>query len=150
MRLPLTLAIIEGLLIRVGEGRYVVPLAAVEECVELPMGDRASRGRDFLDIRGTLVPFLRLRSMFGAEGEPDPYQKVIIVSVGETRVGLLVDQIIGNHQTVIKSLSKLHADVATFSGATILGDGTAALIIDVARLVSGGHAEMPREYQDVA
>lgn len=150
LRLPLTLAIIEGLLIRVGEGRYVVPLAAVEECVELPMGDRASRGRDFLDIRGTLVPFLRLRSMFGAEGEPDPYQKVIIVSVGETRVGLLVDQIIGNHQTVIKSLSKLHADVATFSGATILGDGTAALIIDVARLVSGGHAEMPREYQDVA
>ncbi|KMO42316.1 chemotaxis protein CheA [Methylobacterium tarhaniae] len=150
LRLPLTLAIIEGLLIRVGEGRYVVPLAAVEECVELPAGDRASRGRDFLDIRGTLVPFLRLRSLFGAEGEPDPYQKVIIVSVGETRVGLLADQIIGNHQTVIKSLSKLHADVATFSGATILGDGTAALIIDVARLVSGGHVEMPREYQDVA
>lgn len=150
LRLPLTLAIIEGLLIRVGEGRYVVPLAAVEECVELPMGDRASRGRDFLDIRGVLVPFLRLRSLFGAEGEPDPYQKVIIVAVGETRVGLLVDQIIGNHQTVIKSLSKLHADVATFSGATILGDGTAALIIDVARLVSGGHVEMPREYQDVA
>ncbi|QRE73432.1 chemotaxis protein CheA [Methylobacterium aquaticum] len=150
LRLPLTLAIIEGLLIRVGEGRYVVPLAAVEECVELPMGDRASRGRDFLDIRGVLVPFLRLRSLFGAEGEPDPYQKVIIVSVGETRVGLLVDQIIGNHQTVIKSLSKLHADVATFSGATILGDGTAALIIDVARLVSGGHVDMPREYQDVA
>ncbi len=150
LRLPLTLAIIEGLLIRVGEGRYVVPLAAVEECVELPAGDRTSRGRDFLDIRGTLVPFLRLRSLFGAEGEPDPYQKVIIVSVGATRVGLLADQIIGNHQTVIKSLSKLHADVATFSGATILGDGTAALIIDVARLVSGGHAEMPREYQEVA
>ncbi|MGX7708774.1 chemotaxis protein CheA [Methylobacterium sp. Gmos1] len=150
LRLPLTLAIIEGLLIRVGEGRYVVPLAAVEECVELPEADRASRGRDFLNIRGALVPFLRLRSLFDAEGEPDPYQKVIIVSVGETRVGLVADQIIGNHQTVIKSLSKLHADVATFSGATILGDGTAALIIDVARLVTGGQAEMPREYQEVA
>jgi two-component system chemotaxis sensor kinase CheA len=150
LRLPLTLAIIEGLLIRVGEGRYVVPLAAVEECVELPEADRASRGRDFLDIRGALVPFLRLRNLFGAEGEPDPYQKVIIVSVGETRVGLVADQIIGNHQTVIKSLSKLHADVATFSGATILGDGTAALIIDVGRLVTGGQAEMPREYQEVA
>lgn len=150
LRLPLTLAIIEGLLIRVGEGRYVVPLSAVEECVELPAGDRTSRGRDFLNIRGALVPFLRLRTLFGAEGEPDPYQKVIIVSVGETRIGLLADQIIGNHQTVIKSLSKLHADVATFSGATILGDGTAALIIDVGRLVTGGHVEMPREYQEVA
>ncbi|KMO11544.1 chemotaxis protein CheA [Methylobacterium platani] len=150
LRLPLTLAIIEGLLIRVGEGRYVVPLSAVEECVELPEGDRTGRGRDFLNIRGALVPFLRLRTLFEAEGQPDPHQKVIIVSVGETRVGLLADQIIGNHQTVIKSLSKLHADVATFSGATILGDGTAALIIDVGRLVSGGHAEMPREYQEVA
>ncbi|MFH6787372.1 MULTISPECIES: chemotaxis protein CheA [Methylobacterium] len=150
LRLPLTLAIIEGLLIRVGEGRYVVPLSAVEECVELPEGDRTGRGRDFLDIRGALVPFLRLRSLFEADGEPDPYQKVIIVSVGETRVGLVADQIIGNHQTVIKSLSKLHADVATFSGATILGDGTAALIIDVGRLVTGGQAEMPREYQEVA
>ncbi|AWB25307.1 chemotaxis protein CheA [Methylobacterium currus] len=150
LRLPLTLAIIEGLLIRVGEGRYVVPLSAVEECVELPENDRASRGRDFLNIRGALVPFLRLRSLFDAEGEPDPYQKVIIVSVGATRVGLVADQIIGNHQTVIKSLSKLHADVTTFSGATILGDGTAALIIDVGRLVTGGHAELPREYQEVA
>lgn len=73
-----------------------------------------------------------------------------MVAAGEARVGLVADQIIGNHQTVIKSLSKLHADVATFSGATILGDGTAALIIDVGRLVSGGRAEGVREYQEVA
>ena len=150
LRLPLTLAIIEGLLIRVGEGRYVVPLSAVEECVELPEGDRAGRGRDFLNIRGALVPFLRLRSLFSADGEPDPHQKVIIVSVGETRIGLVVDQIIGNHQTVIKSLSKLQADVATFSGATILGDGTAALIIDIGQLVTGNRPEPLRELQEVA
>ena len=150
LRLPLTLAIIEGLLIRVGEGRYVIPLAAVEECVELPAGERGGRGRDFLNIRGALVPFLRLRSLFGAAGEPELHQKVIIVAAGEARVGLVADQIIGNHQTVIKSLSKLHADVATFSGATILGDGTAALIIDVGRLVSGGGAEGARAYQEVA
>ncbi len=150
LRLPLTLAIIEGLLIRVGEGRYVIPLAAVEECVELPASERGGRGRDFLNIRGALVPFLRLRSLFGAAGEPDLHQKVIVVAAGEARVGLVADQIIGNHQTVIKSLSKLHADVATFSGATILGDGTAALIIDVGRLVSGGRAEGVREYQEVA
>ncbi|WP_331308663.1 chemotaxis protein CheA [Methylobacterium oryzae] len=157
LRLPLTLAIIEGLLIRVGAGRYVIPLAAVEECVALPESARGGRGRDFLNIRGALVPFLRLRSLFGAEGEPEEHQKVIVVSAGEARVGLVADQIIGNHQTVIKSLSKLHADVATFSGATILGDGTAALIVDVGRLVSGGGErgreiprETPRAYQEVA
>ncbi|MGU3283800.1 chemotaxis protein CheA [Methylobacterium mesophilicum] len=154
LRLPLTLAIIEGLLIRVGEGRYVLPLAAVEECVELPEGGRSERGRDFLNIRGDLVPFLRLRSLFAEAGEPDPYQKVIIVSVGEARFGLVADQILGNHQTVIKSLSKLHADVTTFSGATILGDGTAALIIDPAQLMAGGQIgaapDGPREYREVA
>ncbi|MGX5777453.1 chemotaxis protein CheA [Methylorubrum zatmanii] len=150
LRLPLTLAIIEGLLIRVGDGRYVVPLSAVEECVELPESERSERGRDFLDIRGDLVPFLRLRQLFGATDAPDPHQKVIVVSVGEARVGLVADQIIGNHQTVIKSLSKLQADVTTFSGATILGDGTAALIIDVGQLVTGGRADPVREFQEVA
>jgi two-component system chemotaxis sensor kinase CheA len=150
LRLPLTLAIIEGLLIRVGEGRYVLPLSAVEECVELPEADWNSRGRDFLNIRGELVPFLRLRSLFEAEGEPDPHQKVIVITAGDTRIGLVADQIIGNHQTVIKSLSKLHADVTTFSGAAILGDGTAALIIDVGQLVAGDGAERIQEFQEVA
>ncbi len=135
LRLPLTLAIIEGLLIGVGEGRYIIPLSAVEECVELTAGDERSQGRNFLNVRGNLVPFLRLRDMFKVPGSPDRHQKTIIISTGETRVGLVADQIIGNHQTVIKSLSKLHSDVTTFSGATILGDGTAALILDVAQLV---------------
>lgn len=139
LRLPLTLAIIEGLLIRVGEGRYIIPLSAVEECVELTATEDArARGRSFLNVRGDLVPFLRLRDLFDAEGEPDPHQKIIITTTGDTRVGLVVDQIIGSHQTVIKSLSKLHADVVMFSGATILGDGTAALILDVTQLVSLG------------
>jgi two-component system, chemotaxis family, sensor kinase CheA len=150
LRLPLTLAIIEGLLIRVGEARYVLPLAAVEECIELPADRNRGCGRDFLDIRGALVPFLRLRDLFDASGEPDPHQKVIIVAVGETRIGLVADQILGNHQTVIKSLSKLHADVAAFSGATILGDGTAALIIDPAQIAAGGHAAGQGEYREVA
>ena len=146
LRLPLTLAIIEGLLIRVGEGRYVIPLSAIEECVELPahMG-QASRARSFLDIRGTLVPFLRLRDLFEEDGTPDEHQKVIITSVGDTRVGLVADQIIGSHQTVIKSLSKLHSDVTMFSGATILGDGAAALILDVSQLVAAGQAKAEGE-----
>ena len=136
LRLPLTLAIIEGLPIRVGEGRYIIPLSAVEECVELTVEDERSRGRNFLNVRGNLVPFLRLREILDVPGTPGQHQKTIIISTGETRVGLVADQIIGNHQTVIKSLSKLHSDVTIFSGATILGDGTAALILDVAQLVA--------------
>jgi two-component system chemotaxis sensor kinase CheA len=147
LRLPLTLAIIEGLLIRVGEGRYIIPLSAVEECVELtPAIEARSKGRSFLNVRGDLVPFLRLRDLFEAEGEADPHQKIIITMMGDTRIGFVVDQIIGSHQTVIKSLSKLHADVTMFSGATILGDGSAALILDVAQLVTlgQGRAESDR------
>jgi two-component system, chemotaxis family, sensor kinase CheA len=139
LRLPLTLAIIDGLLVRVGHGRYVLPLGAVEECVELsPEEDARSRGRSFLNIRGDLVPFLRLRELFAAKTPADPYQKVVIVSSGDLKVGLVVDQVIGDHQTVIKSLSKLHADVEMLSGATILGDGAVALILDIPHLVAFG------------
>ena len=145
LRLPLTLAIIDGLLVRVGKGRYVIPLSAVEECVELPPeGDARSKGRSFLNIRDELVPFLRLRDLFNSTEPADRYQKVVIVSAGEMRVGLVVDQVIGDHQTVIKSLSKLHADVETFSGATILGDGTVALILEIPHLVEFGQLEEER------
>jgi len=139
LRIPLTLAIIDGLLVRVGDGRYVVPLAAVEECVELSADqDNRSSGRSLISLRDEFVPFLRLRELFRTTTEMGPHQKVVVVSTGEGRVGLVVDQIIGDHQTVIKSLSKLHADVETFSGATILGDGGVALILDVPHLVEAG------------
>ncbi|WP_456621588.1 MULTISPECIES: chemotaxis protein CheA [unclassified Bradyrhizobium] len=150
LRLPLTLAIIEGLLIRVGEGRYIIPLSAVEECVELTAEDERSRGRNFLNVRGNLVPFLRLREIMTASGAPDRHQKTIIISTGESRVGLVADQIIGNHQTVIKSLSKLHSDVTIFSGATILGDGTAALILDVAQLVALAQSRVEKHISEAA
>lgn len=142
LRIPLTVAIIDGLLVRVGEGRYVIPLAAVEECIELSLeDDLRSRGRSFISLRDKLVPFLRLRDLFGTGTKPDPHQKIVVISTGSERVGLVVDQIIGDHQTVIKSMSKLHANVATFSGATILGDGTVALILDVAHLVAAGQQQ---------
>jgi two-component system chemotaxis sensor kinase CheA len=142
LRIPLTLAIIDGLLVRVGEGHYVIPLPAVEECIELSQEeDLRSRGRAFLSLRDTLVPFIRLRELFATGTKPDPYQKMVVVSTGEERVGLIVDQIIGHHQTVIKSMSKLHDDVTTISGATILGDGSVALILDVANLVSLGQEQ---------
>ncbi|HEX8046600.1 chemotaxis protein CheA [Rhizobium sp.] len=142
LRIPLTLAIIDGLLVRVGEGRYVIPLSAVEECLELSLEeDLRSRGRSFISLRDALVPFLRLRDLFRTGTKPDVHQKVVVISTGAERVGLVVDQIIGNHQTVIKSMSKLHSDVATFSGATILGDGSVALILDVGHLVVAGQKQ---------
>lgn len=145
LRIPLTLAIIDGLLVRVGEGHYVIPLPAVEECIEISQEeDLRSRGRAFLSLRDTLVPFIRLRELFATGTKPDRYQKMVVVSTGEERVGLIVDQIIGHHQTVIKSMSKLHDDVTTFSGATILGDGSVALILDVINLVSLGQEQEAR------
>lgn len=143
LRIPLTLAIIDGLLVRVGADRYVIPLAAVEECLELSQADdQKTRGRSFITLRDSLVPFLRLREIFACSAEADAFQKIVVIATGAGRVGLVVDQIIGSHQTVIKPMSALHHDVATFAGATILGDGGIALILDVAQLVDiGRHQE---------
>jgi len=142
LRIPLTLAIIDGLLVRVGTGRYVIPLSAVEECLALSVEeDLRSRGRSFISLRDSLVPFLRLRELFQTGTQPELHQKVVVISTGTERVGLVVDQIIGDHQTVIKAMSKLHEDIAMFSGATILGDGSVALILDVAHLVAAGQQE---------
>ncbi|WP_425099376.1 chemotaxis protein CheA [Tropicibacter sp. S64] len=139
LRLPLTLAIIDGLLIEVGGERFVIPLAAVDEIVELPAAHAAVRsGNAFLDIRENLVPVLRLRTLLQSENAPDPHQKVIVVTSSDGRVGLVVDRIIGSNQTVIKQLSPLHAGLKIFSGATILGDGSVALILDVPQLVTRG------------
>jgi two-component system chemotaxis sensor kinase CheA len=139
LRLPLTTAIIDGLMVRVGQGRYVMPLSAVEECVELSEEeDIRTRSHSFLNIRGELVPFLRLRDLFATSAPPDRYQKIVIVSSSGTKVGMAVDQVIGEHQTVIKSLTKLHSGIEMFSGATILGDGAVALILDIPHLVEYG------------
>jgi len=142
LRIPLTLAIIDGLLVRVGTGRYVIPLSSVEECVELSVEqDMRSTGRSLITLRDQLVPFIRLRQMFATGLEPDPHQKIVVVSTGQARVGLVVDQILGDHQTVIKPLSSFHAEVGAFSGATILGDGGVALILDIAHLVASGQRQ---------
>lgn len=137
LHLPLTLAIVECMLVRVGAGRYAIPLSAVEECLQLPAHEAAGAGgRNFLDVRGELVPFLRMAEIFHSDRPAELHQKVVIVGSGQLRVGLVVDQIIGNAQTVIKPLSRFHAGVGAFSGATILGDGTVALILDVAQLLA--------------
>lgn len=137
LRLPLTLAIIDGLLIEVADEKYTLPLASVQEIIELsPAKATPSRTGDFLDIRGKFVPFLRLRQLFDCASPAPERQSVVIVEAADGCVGLVVDHIIGTNQTVIKQMSKLHRGARSISGATILGDGTVALIIDVPQLVA--------------
>ncbi|MBF0380455.1 MAG: chemotaxis protein CheA [Magnetococcales bacterium] len=136
LKLPLTLAIIEGLLIKVGDEQYVLPLAAVEECVELLTKDvESSHGRHVINVRGEIVPYIRLRDRFEVEGERPQVEQIIISEVNENRIGFVVDDVIGQHQTVIKSLGKNFQHSPEFSGATILGDGSVALIVDLGKMV---------------
>jgi two-component system chemotaxis sensor kinase CheA len=133
MRLPLTLAIIEGLLVRVGGSYFVLPLACVEECVDLA-GAACGGRREMAVVRGELVPYLRLRTLFGMSGKPPELEQILVTRTERGRLGLVVDQVLGNHHTVIKSLGKFYRRVQEMSGATILGDGTVALILDVERV----------------
>ena len=136
LQLPLTLAIIEGLLVAVGEGKFVLPMSLVEECVELTALDieRAHDNR-LTNVRGELVPYIRLRDWFGSAGERPAIEQVAVTTVEGKRFGFVVDGVIGQHQTVIKSLGRMYQSVRGLSGATILGDGTLALILDVPALL---------------
>lgn len=137
LKLPLTLAIIEGLLVRISGNFFVLPLSAVEECVELTREDsERTHGRNMANVRGQIVPYIRLREQFVISGEPPVIEQIVIVRVDGNRVGFVVDGVIGEHQTVIKSLGRAYRDVEGISGATILGDGTVALILDTGHLVT--------------
>jgi two-component system chemotaxis sensor kinase CheA len=132
LKLPLTLAIIEGLLIEVGADLYILPLSIVKECVELPSAEeRRGSGGQLITVRGEIVPYVRLREFFEAGGPEPAFEYVVIVEVDGTRVGFAVDAVRGQHQTVIKALGAMYRNVRGVSGATILGDGTVALIVDV-------------------
>jgi two-component system, chemotaxis family, sensor kinase CheA len=136
LKLPLTLAIIEGLLIKVGDELYVLPLATVEECVELSEANVTnSHGRHVINVRDEIVPYIRLRDRFNIDGERPKIEQIIISEVDESRVGFVVDDVIGQHQTVIKSLGNNFSHSPEFSGATILGDGSVALILDLREMV---------------
>jgi two-component system chemotaxis sensor kinase CheA len=138
LKLPLTLAIVDGLLVQVRDGRYVLPLSIVEECVELTREDVAkAHGRHITRVRGEIVPYIRLRERFAINGDTPEVEQIVITESAGGKVGLVVDKVIGEHQTVIKNIGKVFRNVDELSGATILGDGTVALIIDVHKLVQG-------------
>lgn len=137
LTIPLTLAIIDGLLVEIDSSAYVFPLQVVQECIELTAAMRDEHnGRQIINNRGRILPYVRLRDVFKIEGELPEIEQVVVINTHDGQVGFLVDRVIGDLQTVIKNLGRLYHDLEGISGATILGDGSVALILDVGRLAS--------------
>ncbi len=138
MKLPLTLAMIDGMLISVGDERYIIPTLSVVESINLAGGQvHTIRGeREMINLRGTMLPLLRLHRLFQIpSADSHKNQVVVVVEDGESQVGIIADQLIGQRQTVIKSLGKLFARQKWISGGAILSDGTVGLIIDISGLI---------------
>jgi two-component system chemotaxis sensor kinase CheA len=135
LRIPLTLAIIDGLLVRVGAEHFVLPLLSVDECVEINGRDmHLAHGRRIINVREDAIPYLSLRKLFHINGGVSAIEKVVIVSIDGQRIGFVVDDVVGEHQTVIKSLGSIYRNLENISGATLLGDGSVALILDIQKL----------------
>jgi two-component system chemotaxis sensor kinase CheA len=142
IRLPLTLAIIEGLGVGVGNETYVIPVDQVIECVELPQEENdAARKEGVLQLRHEPLPFLHLKDHFGIPGNRDERQSVVVVQHESRRAGLAVNALYGATQTVIKPLPAIFQDVPGVSGSAILGNGRVALILDVPALFRDLHAQ---------
>ena len=136
LRLPLTLAIIDGLLVMVGDAYFVLPLADTLECIELSRAEiDGANGKHLINVRGSVVPYIRLREYFNVIAARSDFEQVMLVDTEDGRCGLVFDRVLGNCQTMIKSLGRIYGSVQTVSGATILGNGTVALILDPHRLV---------------
>lgn len=136
IRLPLTLAIIDGFQVGVGKSSYVIPLGAVVECIELSEKDKADTAhRQYINLRGEVLPFLRLRDQFEIDEPAGKRENIVVVQYANQKVGLVVDELMGEFQTVIKPLGSIFKNIKGIGGSTILGSGDVALILDVQTLV---------------
>ncbi len=136
IRMPLTLAIIDGFLVGVGPSRFIFPLDAVVEVIERQVGGAPSdaRGRGVVELRGQVLPVLSLRALYGLRSAEPERSSVVVLRAGASRYGVVVDQLLGQHQTVIKPLGRMLRSLRGMSGSSILGNGEVALIFDVASL----------------
>lgn len=134
--LPLTLAIIDGFLVGVERSAFVVPLDVVQECVELSDHKKTEQdGQTYINLRGNVLPLLNIRHQFGIHGEKPRRRSVVVVRADGQSVGLEVDRLMGEFQTVIKPLGPVFSGLSGISGSTIMGNGEVALILDVQGLV---------------
>ena len=130
VRLPLTLAIINGFQVRVGHAVFVIPLEMVDECIEHHPSAHAP-SQHYTDLRGNVLPYVDLRQHFDLHGPASARPNIVVISHGRQRFGLLVDALLGEAQTVIKPLSRLFTQARGISGSSILGNGSVALILDI-------------------
>ena len=135
LSLPLTLAIIDGFLVNVGRDSYIFPLTVVEACIESKYENRRKSGKKMVPYRDSLLPYIDLREEFRVESERPEIEQIVVVRSEDKRIGFCVDKVLGENQTVIKSLSGVFKNAKGFSGATILGDGRVALILDTEGLL---------------
>ena len=140
IRLPLTLAIIDGFLVEVDASVFAIPLDMIEECVAFS----EEPGHNYTNLRGEILPFIRLRELFDIRTPPKRRENIVVLKHSGQKAGLVVDTLLGEFQTVIKPLGKLFNQARCISGSTILGSGEVALILDVPALIqqaTQGHAE---------
>lgn len=138
IRLPLTLAIIQALMVKLGDEKYAISLGSIETIEDVPVGDiKYVHAKEVINLRGSVIPLIRLRDILDVPGEAEETDTIIVVIVrkGDKLAGLVVDSLIGQMEIVIKSLGKYININRMISGATILGDGSVALIIDANTLV---------------
>lgn len=150
IRLPLTLAIIDGFLVGVGASRFVFPLDAVVEVIEGAGADAAidDRGRGTAELRGRVLPVVDLRTLYGLDGARAERPSVVVIQAGPERFGVRVDQLLGQHQTVIKPLGRMFRSLRGMSGSSILGNGEVALIFDPVTLGQLAAAAPPSRTTD--
>ena len=132
VRLPLTLAIIDGFLVEVGKSVFAIPLDMIEECVAYT----AEPGHNYTNLRGQVLPFIRLRELFGIKAQASRSENIVVLKHAGQKAGLVVDKLLGEFQTVIKPLGEMFNQVKCISGSTILGSGDVALILDVPAIVN--------------
>ncbi|MEW6765123.1 MAG: chemotaxis protein CheA [Pseudomonadota bacterium] len=139
IRMPLTLAIIDGFLVGVGDASYIIPLDTVQECLELGQAERDdTRKQHYINLRGEVLPFLRLGEVFDGEYDREAVRQrenIVVVQYGNQKAGLVVDELMGEFQTVIKPLGRLFEGLRGLSGSTILGSGEVAMILDIPNLI---------------
>jgi two-component system chemotaxis sensor kinase CheA len=145
IRLPLTLAIIDGFLVGVGKASYVIPLGTVVECIELSEIDSAeTNNRQYINLRGGVLPIVRLREQFEISDRGGKRENIVVVQYAGQKIGLVVDELMGEFQTVIKPLGSIFKHIKGIGGSTILGSGDVALILDVQSLVALTTAQQNR------
>jgi two-component system chemotaxis sensor kinase CheA len=132
IRLPLTVAVIDGFAVGVGDETYVIPIDTITECVEMP-DDAATTG--ILDLRGAPLPFLRIRGIFGLDSAATERENVVVVEHEHGRAGIVVDKLFGSSQVVMKPMGRFLRQVPGVAGSSILGNGRVALILDVQEIV---------------